>query len=750
MAFRDQQHASTFPAVPSSLSTDTHEMRDYYATQDQTAATRNNPHSLEDLSPYLGLRARLSQVWLNKWTILILVVLARVLIAIGNLHDDIDNAEAKALSACTSVEAMGSTMASMPHYLSEGTNELAAKGITHAVDGLQQMLFLSITAIEQIFLFVINMMYGTYECLITFAVTGSAHLAISLLEDATTAINKTIGEITGDMKAVANTFEGGLNTFLQGISSIGSIFGGSSSTPPTLDLSGGFSRLGAIQLPGSINDDLKLINNSIPNFDQIHNFTNSVLSLPFEEVKKLLHQSLGVYTFNQSILPVPEKQNLQFCTADTNSGITNFFEQLYNVADIARKVFIAVLLLAALLSCIPFAMLEIRRWRKMNERAKLIRTGNHEPLDVIYIVSRPITAGIGLSAAHRFGSPKRQVLTRWFVAYITSTPALLVLAIALAGLFSCLCQYILLKSIEKEVPELATQVGQFADQVVNALNNASNAWSNSTNALILAENAKINHDVFGWVNTTTSALNNTLDTFINETTGAINKVFGGTPLIEPVKEVFNCLIGLKVAAVQHGLTWAQDNAQVNFPLFPNNLFSAGASKALAANSNNTGVNSSGDSFLATPGSNATDAITGAVVDLTEKLSKGIRNEAYIAGGILLCYVAVVLMGAGWTAFRCCTARSSLRGNGAPTYAGDVDPLPQTGPIQSTSQYSRSASETFAQPTVKNTATGPVYDWGNKTGETGTTVRHADHRESHGVVGSYNDPVDDEKSSYPAF
>ncbi|CAF9929777.1 MAG: hypothetical protein GOMPHAMPRED_005487 [Gomphillus americanus] len=749
MASRDQQYVSTFPAVPSSLSTDDHGMRDYYATQDQTTATRNNVHSLEDLSPYLGLRARLSQVWLNKWTILILLVLARVLIAIGNLHDDIDNAEAKALSACTSVEAMGSTMASMPHYLAEGTNELAAKGITHAVDGLQQMLFLSITAIEQIFLFVINMMYGTYECLITFAVTGSAHLAISLLEDATTAINNTIADITKDMQNTANTFENGLNDFLKGISSVGSIFGGSSS-PPTLNLAGGFASLNGIQLPGSINDNLNKINNSIPNFDEVHNFTNSVLSLPFEEVKKLLNQSLGVYTFDQSILPVPQKQNLQFCTNDTNSGITDFFDQLYNVADVARKVFIAILLLAALLCCIPFAMLEIRRWRKMNERAKLIRSGIHEPMDVIYIVSRPITAGLGLSAAHRFGSPKRQVLTRWFVAYITSTPALLVLAIALAGLFSCLCQYILLKSIEKEVPVLAAEVGHFADQVVDALNNASNAWSNSTNAAILSENAKINNDVFGWVNTTTSALNQTLNTFINETTLAINKVFGGTPLEEPVKEVFNCLIGLKVAAVEQGLTWASDNAQVNFPLFPNNLFSAGASKALAADSNNTGINSSGDSFLATPGSNATDAITGAVVDLTEKLYKGIQNETYIAAGVLLCYVAVVLMGAGWTAFRCCSARSSLRGNGGITYAGDVDTLPQTGSVQNTNQYSKSTGEATAQPIVKNTATGPVYDWGSKASETGTIDRRADHRESHGVIGSYNDPVDDEKSSYPAF
>jgi hypothetical protein len=667
MAYQGNQQATSFPTVPSSLSADNHGMRDYYTTQEQTA-TRNNVHSLEDLTPYLGLRARLSQVWINRWTILILLVLARVLIAIGNLHDDIDAAEAKALSACTSVEAMGSTVASMPHYLSQGTNELAARGVTKAVNGLEEMLFMTITGVEEIFVFVVNMMYGTYECLITFAVTGAAHVAVQIAEDVTKFLNDTLGNIEGDISKGVTSFQNDFNGFLSALSSIPSVFGGSAS-PPKLDLTSQLDELNNIKLPDSINEGLNQLNGSIPTFDEVQNFTNYVLRLPFEEVKTLLNSSLGNYTFNQSIFPVAAKQSLSFC--QDNDGITDFFDSLYNIADIARKVFIAVLVLAAIIACIPTALLEIRRWRKMQDRARLITSDVHEPLDVIYIVSRPFTAATGLKISRNFSSPRRQTLTRWFVAYITSTPALLVLAIALAGLFSALCQYILLQAISKEVPALATQVGAFADKVVVALNNASSTWANGTNAAIIAENNRINDDVFGWVNTTTHALNDTLNTFINETTGVLQKAFNGTILEDPVMQVFNCLIGLKAQKIEEGLTWVSDNAHIDFPLFPDDVFSAGASKALNASDDSTGTNASGDSFLAAPDSSATDAITAAVVDLVDKLRDGIRTEALIATGILMVYVIVVLMGFARILWRM-ARRGQLRGNGGVSYAGDID------------------------------------------------------------------------------
>ena len=664
---RNQYPSSSFPIVPPSLSAGDHGMRDYYAEQEHTAE-RPAAHTLQHLTPYLGLRARLSQVWINRWTILILLVLARVLIAIGSLHNDIDSAKVQALSACSSVESMGSTMASLPHYMAQGTNELAAHGVEKAVDGLQEMLFMAITGVEEIFVFVVNMMYGTYECLITFAVGGAAHAAVAIAEDVTKFLNQTLGDIGKDIDNSIKGFDTDLNNFLNGLSGLGNAFGGKT-TPPQIDLSKNLDALNHVTLPDSINEGLNKLNSSIPNFAQVQNFTNNVLRLPFEEVKKLLNESLGPFTFNQSVFPVPQREQLTFCSDD--DGVNSFFEMLYTVADTARKVFIAVLLIAATLACVPMVFMEIRRWRTMQQRAALVTRNAIDPMDVVYIASRPYTSAAGLKLSRNFSSPRHQILTRWFVAYATSTPALLVLAVAMAGLFSCLCQYILLQAVKKEVPALASQVGAFADKVIDKLNNASSAWANGTNGAILAENNKINHDVFGWVNTSTSALNQTLNTFINETTGVIHKAFDGTVLEDPVQQIFNCLIGLKVASIEKGLTWIQDHAHIDFPLFPNDTFSAGASKSISDTNTQTGSNASGDSFLADPGSEASDKITAAVIALTDKLANGIRTEALISTAVLMVWVLVVLIGLTRVLILFCR-RDKLRGEGGVSYAGDID------------------------------------------------------------------------------
>jgi hypothetical protein len=642
-------------------------MRDYYAEQERMAP-RHAPHTLQDLTPYLGLRARLSQVWINRWTILILLVLARVLIAIGDLRNDINNAKTEALAACASVEAMGSTMASMPHYLASGTNELAAHGVEKAVGGLEEMLMMTITGVEEIFVFVVNMMYGTYECLITVAVSSAAHTGIALMEDATTALNNTLSSFNKSIHQDADSFTNGLNTFLSTFNNVGNFLtGGHNQKPPSLNLDGPINTLNGFKLPTDINDKLSALNGSIPDFSQVKNATNTILRLPFEEIKTLVNQSLGTYTFDRSVFPVPARQELTFCS--DSDGINGFFNELYNVADIARKIFIVVLLLAAALACVPMTLLEIRRWRAMQKRVPLVLERALDGFDTAYLITRPYTSGFGLNVSRWFATPKKQILSRWFIAYITTTPALVVLAIALAGLFSCLCQFILLKAIQREVPQLVNTIGAFTDKVVNALDQASAEWANGTNTAILAENSKINNDVFGWVNTSASTLNSTLNSFIQETTGLINKTFGGTVLEEPIFGLFQCLVGLKVASIEQGLTWAQDNAHIDFPLFPNNTFSQGAQQAVASSDPTTGTGN--DSFVADPGSDATDKITATVLTLTDKLEEGIRQEALLAGLVLCAYVIVVFMGLGRVIFQL-IKREPTRAEGGASHAGDLD------------------------------------------------------------------------------
>jgi hypothetical protein len=625
---------SAYMAGPPSMPAGSHEMRDYYTTQDPPRPT---PHTAPSITPYLGLRARLSQIWINRWTILLLLVLARTLIAISGINYDLTSARREAHTACSGVEAKGSAMASMPHYMSPGVNELAATGVEKDVNGLMEMTTLSVTGVEEIVVFVINMMTSTYLCLITLAVSGSLHVALKVVEDAQRALNKSLQAIGDDMSSNVGAFDSVYNDF---IGKLGSSLTGlleSTVTPPKIDLNSTLDALHNLQLPSNLDQGLTKLNSSIPTFAQVQNFTDNAIRLPFEEVKQLINQSMGGYQFDRSIFPVPAKEELTFCS--DNNGINDFFDELAALVELARKIFIAVLIIAAVAVCIPMAWREIKRWRTMQERSQLVHSNAHDPMDVVYIVSRPYTSTAGIKAASRFKSPRHQILVRWVFAYATSAPALFVLSLALAGLFSCVCQAILLKSLEKEIPDLTNQVSSFADKVVNSLNNASEQWSIGVNKVIDSTNQDINKNLFSWVNITTGALNDTLNVFVNGTMGVLNETFGGTVLYQPITEVLNCLLLLKIAGIEKALTWISDNAHIDISNLPNNTFTLGAVTSIASDNSNPS-----DSFLSTVGAQASDDISAAVVRFTTGLSNAIRTEALIWTCVLLTWVAILHIG----------------------------------------------------------------------------------------------------------
>ena len=628
-----QQH--TFPAAPPYLSAGDHEMRDCYAAQDAPRPTIDQePY----LTPFLGLRARLSQTWINKWSILLLLVLVRMLIACASLDRGLGSAQREALSACTGVEGVGSALASMPHYMSQGVNTLAADGIDKAVNGLMSMLLMTITGVEEIVVFVINLLTSTYVCLLTLAIGGSLHAAIGVAEDVSGFLNSTLKDIGHDIENGIADFETGLDKFIDGLNKVGSVFGSHSSIP-TLDVNSSIDALNNLQLPSDLDQGLTKLNNSIPTFADVNNFTNNAIKFPFEEVKKLINESLPKYSTNRSLFPVPDKQSLSFC--GRNSGISEFFEDLIGIERLARKTFMVVLIILAILACIPMAYREIRRWRTQQHRARLITREVRHPMDTIYICSRPYTAEAGIRIADRFSSDRVKTLIRWAIAYGTTIPALFVLSLGIAGLFSSLCQYILLKSIVKEVPKLEHELGSFADTVVNSLDVASQQWATGANGIINDTSTMINHDVFGWVNTSTTAVNNTLNVFVDDTMKVLNETFGGTILYTPILDVLNCLVLLKVQGIEKGLTWVSDHAYIELPMFPNNTFSVGA----LANMSNDGTLSPSTGSLLTPGNNeATDKVSEAVAYVIEDMENSLRIETIITSVLVGIWVAIVLIG----------------------------------------------------------------------------------------------------------
>ncbi|RFU80634.1 plasma membrane fusion prm1 [Trichoderma arundinaceum] len=592
------------------------------------------------ITPYLSLRSRLSQIWINRWTVLLIILLARIIILIAQLRDNLNDAESKALSACTKVEGVGSAMASMPHYLSLGVNELVATGVEKTVHGMVEMLDLVISGVEGIIIFYINFLTATYTCLVTALVHGTLDVVANVTAGATNAYNKLINGTVDDLQKIAKALQKSITNLTTGIED--SVFGNLIAEIPKVNLTKPLDKLKDFQLNStSFIGGVQQLNKDLPTFEQVQNLTEEAISFPFNILRNALNESYANYEFNRSTFPLAEKQQLTFCS--DNDSLNNFFDHLFDLVAKARVVFIVVLSLLAAAVMVPMAWLEIRRWRQQKKHAKLVTQGQRDPMDVVYIASRPFSASYGIRLTSKMNG-KQQILYRWCIAYATSPAALFVLSLALSGFLACICQYILLRAVQKETPALAREVGAFAEDVVQSLQNVSQSWADGANGVITGLNDDINHDLLDYVSNATEAVNNTINTFLDKMEEGLETAFNGTILLGPIKTVLHCVIGLKIESVQKGLTWVHDHAHVDLPLFPNNTFSAGANSSLSGDSDL-------QSFLASPSSVSADEVSGAVDHVTDWLHGNLVQEALVSTGIFLVYVIIVLIGVIQTLIR---------------------------------------------------------------------------------------------------
>jgi hypothetical protein len=194
-----------------------------------------------------------------------------------------------------------------------------------------------------------------------------------------------------------------------------------------------------------------------------------------------------------------------------------------------------------------------------------------------------------------------------------------------------------LKKIEDKTPELTDEVANFAEKVVVKLNNASMSWSGGVNGAVGKLDKTINDDVLGVVTKGTSAVNETINKFVDKTNEVINKSLGDTILKDAVQEVLKCLVGLKITAIQKGLTWVHDNAHVTFPSVANDTLSLGAlAKVSEANS--------AQELLADPNSKAKDEVTEAIQFVINGMKSGIRTEALISTTLIVIWLIMALGG----------------------------------------------------------------------------------------------------------
>lgn len=314
------------------------------------------------------------------------------------------------------------------------------------------------------------------------------------------------------------------------------------------------------------------------------------LDTPFELTKQEITDAFNNITFNQAVFPIPQQSTITFCDQVDTSVIDDLGHDIIKITKIATIILIVVIILLILANC----ALEWYKWRCLQNHLEYTRQAwntdpavyhhstmigspptiqltNHNLLTLHGITAHPLLMRIAnqITALLRF-SPSKQIHLKWFFSFVFHPPALACFLIGFVGLLSVQLQLIALGPIEESYRNKAlSSATNFTDTIATAMNNnmlnQSAVFVSQVNSEVGGIQNTINDGVFGWVNSTTSTLNTTLNDFYADVQDLVETIFGGTPLDQPMHDFVSCIIGSKVDALTDALTFMHDNLHVNMP-----------------------------------------------------------------------------------------------------------------------------------------------------------------------------------------
>ena len=236
-------------------------------------------------------------------------------------------------------------------------------------------------------------------------------------------------------------------------------------------------------------------------------------------------------------------------------------------------------------------------------------------------------------------STSQHINLRWFLHYVFHPPALACFLIGFFGILSVQLQLLAIAPLEAKFhDQAAAATVDLSNNIFASLNqsmyNQSALYANDINSHIDTVQSTVNDGLFGWVNGTTSTLNNTVNTFYNDLQDTISTLFNGTFLEQPAQEFIKCIIGSKVTAIEDALTFLQDNLQINIPrvnesvlvLSPDEVDAATQPIAAAAVGNNSDPNG------------------GLVGRLVNTYVQSLKKERIMFAIFLFLWFVVVIMG----------------------------------------------------------------------------------------------------------
>ncbi|KAJ6581181.1 hypothetical protein B0H19DRAFT_1114092 [Mycena capillaripes] len=538
-------------------------------------------HSIDtQLRPYLQLPHLISLTWLAYPILSLIFVVFRLQLSLASSQDAVASAKGDLLTSCKAAEKAATAAASMPRYMAIASNEQFAKAVNDSMNAAREALILALTIMEAIINFIVDIYRSTFLCFLELVIRGGLAILIGAVQE----LNIVVQAAASGIRTAIQDSVSAANSVLGGLSKVASI---AHITIPTLSVPD-LTSLENVTLPQSFTDSITALNNSLPTFNELKQTVETFIDTPFELLKADINETFSGLSFNSSVLAVPELNTLSFCTDLDTSVIDDLGHDLVKVAKIGTLIIILLILVLIGLNC----LLEWYKWRCQRRHLEYTRQAwttdptlyhhtsggtpnvtltDHNMLMLQANGAHPLLTRIAntVSAKLRF-SPSKHIHLQWFLHYVFHPPALACFLIGFFGLLSVELQLLAIHPlVDKYSAQAAESATGFSNTIATSINasmyNQSAAYASSVNAHVDSIQSTINDGLFGWVNSTTTTLNTTIENFYEDIQNAVNLVFNGTILDSPIQEFIKCIIGSKVDAIENALTFLHDNLNINIP-----------------------------------------------------------------------------------------------------------------------------------------------------------------------------------------
>jgi hypothetical protein len=539
--------------------------------------------------PYLNFKEKITQLLLNPYSVILALFIIKLFFFLNSLVNSLEQAKSQTHLLYDSLEKYATNIVSFPHYMSKASNLMVAKSVDSANKGLVKTLQLMITASENLIFFIIELSIGTYACLLTAAIDDTAIVALNATESVINVANETLISFAKDLNDGLQDLSKVINEVINTVDDTGDalkhLFGKQSSKSGNetavnnslkhVNLT--ISNMKNWQINGNINDKIEKLKDEIPDFNDVKNFTQGIIDKPFSELKRQVSTHLNK-TFDPNEMYVPGMATLDF--SEGSNEIDKIYSTLIYVAKTATYAFMGLVGLAILGFLLYEFYIELKDWRRVVDASKNLNFANESyitssakkkyNIEVIKIMQDRKANFLSFLLVEKIFKIRNPILTnniRWIISYSASPFLLPFLLLGLLGIFSVICQYVILHLLSK-IDVTSSSNGLLYDtkkQIYTSFNESMLQWTNETNKYLLDYQDDVNNNLFAWVDTATMSINNTVTAFDKKMNDALDLLFQGTPLYKPIQQIVGCVIESKLQKIENAMTWITENVYLEIP-----------------------------------------------------------------------------------------------------------------------------------------------------------------------------------------